>query len=101
MMRSMAASRPDPQARLEGTVVVLRELIENDLPALFTAIGRQPGSRRELAWPPLTRKEGHPKATYKLLKQGHSSEQTTPNRSHVAIHESLSRHHDRKFYGPT
>ena len=67
----MAASRPDPQARLEGTVVVLRELIENDLPALFTAIGRQPGSRRELAWPPLTREEGHPKATYKLLKQSH------------------------------
>lgn len=40
MMRSMAASRPDPQARLEGAVVVLRELIENDLPALFTAIGK-------------------------------------------------------------
>jgi RimJ/RimL family protein N-acetyltransferase len=39
-MRGMAASRPDPQERLEGTVVVLRELIENDLPALFTAIGR-------------------------------------------------------------
>lgn len=39
-MWSMAAYRPDPQACLEGTVVVLRELTENDLPALFTAIGR-------------------------------------------------------------
>ena len=40
MIYGMTASRPDPLARFEGTVVLLRALEEKDLPALFTAIGR-------------------------------------------------------------
>jgi N-acetyltransferase len=39
MIWGMTASRPDPLARLEGTVVLLRALTEKDLPDLFTAIG--------------------------------------------------------------
>jgi RimJ/RimL family protein N-acetyltransferase len=40
MIYGMTASRPDPLARFEGTVVLLRAWEEKDLPALFTAIGR-------------------------------------------------------------
>jgi len=36
----MAASRPDRLVPVGGTVVLLRELIKRDLPALFKAIGR-------------------------------------------------------------
>lgn len=35
----MSASRPDPRSHLEGTVVLLRPLSDEDLPALFAAIG--------------------------------------------------------------